>query len=201
MLAINAKRLAPALLVAATLSLSGLTCSSAAIAQTATTAQAEDPAAVLAARDYLEAIGYRSRVEAKLAPLAKTKMALKIMLKREPILEDAVAKTYAARLTAQELRDAGKFFRSATGALYFSFNIEMNSNPYVNAEIYRTEVAKRFNPQQRAEVFAYVSSAVGQKMQRLLPDLVKAEREASDEWGAQTQKAIDQAIRTGEEVS
>ena len=55
MLALYAKRLAPAFVVVATLSLSGVTCSSAAIAQTASAAQAEDSDAVLAARDYLQA--------------------------------------------------------------------------------------------------------------------------------------------------
>ena len=77
----------------------------------------------------------------------------------------------------------------------------MNTNPYTTPEIYRNEVAKRFTVQQRAEVFAYVSSSVGKKMQRLMPELVKAEHDAADAWGHDTQQDIDRAVRAGEEVS
>ena len=200
MLAVHAKRLAPALFAVATLALSAPVFVSAAVAQTANTAQEESPV-VLAARDYLQATGYRPRLEARLAPIAKSKVALKIMIEHVPAMEDQVVKIYAARFSAEELREAGKFFRTATGVLYFNFNTEMNTNPYTTAEIYRNEVAKRFTVQQRAEVFAYVSSSVGQKMQRLLPELLKAENEAAAAWGHDTQKDIDRAIRAGEEVS
>ena len=200
MLAPHAKRLAPALFAVATLALSAPVFVSSAVAQTANTAQEESPA-VLAARDYLQATGYRPRLEAKLAAIAKSKVALKIMVEHVPAMEDQVVKIYAARFSAEELREAGKFFRTATGVLYFNFNTEMNTNPYTTAEIYRNEVAKRFTAQQRAEVFAYVSSSVGKKMQRLLPELVKAENDAAAAWGYDTQKDIDRAIRAGEEVS
>jgi hypothetical protein len=201
MLAMYAKRLAPALVVVATLSLSGVTHPSAAITQTATTAQADDSAAVLAARDYLQATGFKSRFEAKLPTMAKSKIALKIILEREPVLENEVAKIYAARYTAEEVREASKFYRTATGTLYFSFNVEMNDNPYTTPEIYRSEIAKRFNPQQRAEVFAYVSTGIGQKMIRTIPDVAKATKEAAEQWGRQTQEAVDRAVHAGEDVS
>jgi hypothetical protein len=198
MLPVSAKRLAPALFAVATLFLSAPAFSGAAVAQTV--AQ-EDSPALLAAREYLQATGYKSRTEARFAAVAKTKIALKIMVEREPLLETQEAKIYAARLTAEELREMAKFFRTATGTLYFNFNIEMNSNPYATAEIYRNEVAKRFTVQQRAEVYAYVSSSAGRKMSQVLPDLIKAEREAGDQWGQETQQEIDRAIRAGEEVS
>jgi hypothetical protein len=201
MLAMHAKRLAPALVVVATLSLSALTHPSAAIAQTATTAQADDSAAVLAARDYLQATGFKSRFEANLPTMAKSKIALKIILEREPVLENDVAKIYAARFTAEELREASKFYRTASGNLYFNFNVEINTNPYVTPEIYRSEIAKRFSPQQRAEVFAYVSTGIGQKMIRTISDVVKATKEAAEQWGRETQEAVDRAVRAGEDVS
>jgi hypothetical protein len=201
MLALYAKRLAPAFVVVATLSLSGVTCSSAAIAQTATAAQAEDSDAVLAARDYLQATGFSSKFAAKLPALVPNKMGLKLALQRVPVLENEIAKVYAARFTAEELREAGKFYRTATGTQYFDFNIEMNANPYTTQEIYRSEIAKRFSSSQRAEVFAYLKADVGQKMSRMLPDVLKATREAAEEWGRQTEKAIDRAVRIGDDVS
>ena len=130
MLALYAKKLAPAFVVLATLSLSGFTCSSAAIAQTATAAQAEDSDAVLAALDYLQATRLRPKFEAKLPALLPNKMGLKIALQRVPALEIEVAKIHAARFTAEELREASKFYRTAAGTLYFDFNIEMNADPY-----------------------------------------------------------------------
>lgn len=201
MLALYAKRLAPAFVVVATLSLSGVTSSSAATAQTATAAQAEDSDAVLAALDYLQAIRFRSTFEAKLPALVPNKIGLKIALQQVPALENEVAKIHAARFTAEELREASKFYRTAAGTQYFNFNIEMNTNPYTTAEIYRSEVAKRFSPSQRAEVFAYLKTDIGQKMARIVPDLVKATKEAGDQWGRQTQEVIDRALRTGEGVS
>lgn len=201
MLALYAKKLAPAFVVLATLSLSGLTCPGAAIAQTATAAQAEDSDAVLVALDYLQATRFRSKFEAKLPALLPNKTGLKIALQRVPALENEIAKIHAARFTAEELREASKFYRTAAGALYFDFNIEMNANPYTTPEIYRSEIAKRFSSSQRAEVFAYLQTGIGQKMVRLVPDMVKATREAGDEWGRQTQKVIDRALRTGDDVS
>ena len=40
----------------------------------------------------------------------------------------------------------------------------MNTNPYTTPEIYRSEIAKRFSSSQRAEVFAYLKTDVGQKI-------------------------------------
>jgi hypothetical protein len=201
MLALFAKRLAPAFVVVATLALSGATSSSPATAQTATEAPVEDSDAVLAAREFLQATGFRPKFEAKLPALLPNKAGLKIALEREPVLENEIAKIYAAHFTAEELREAGKFYRTAAGALYFDFNIEMNANPYTTPEIYRSEVAKRFSPSQRAEVFAYLRASVGQKMGRVLPDIMKATKEAAEQWGRQTQEAIDRAARTGADVS
>ena len=201
MLALFAKRLAPAFVVVATLSLSGATSSGPATAQTASTAQAEDSDAILAARDYLQATRFRSKFEAKLPALVPSKAGLKIALERVPALENEIAKIYAARFTAEELREASKFYRTAAGTQYFDFNIEMNANPYTTPEIYRSEIAKRFSPSQRAEVFAYLSASVGQKMVRVLPDVMKAIKEAADQWGRQTQEAIYRAVRTGADVS
>jgi hypothetical protein len=196
----HAKRLAPALVAVAALSLSAVA-SSAEIAQPAAMAQAQEPAAILAARDYLLAVGHKSRIEARITAIATTQTSLKIMMEREPLLEEQVAKGYAALFTAEELREAGKFFRTASGAKYFNFNIEMNTNAYTTADVYRNEVAKRFTPQERAEIFAYISSALGKKMQRVLPELVKVEKEAAEQWGVETQKEIDRALRAGERVS
>ena len=122
MLAIYAKRLAPAFVVVATLSLSGVTSPTAAIAQTATAAQAEDSDAVLAARDYLQATRFISKFQAKLPLLVPNKIGLKIALQRLPLLENEIAKIYAARFTAEELREASKFYGTATGVQYFDFN-------------------------------------------------------------------------------
>jgi hypothetical protein len=201
MLALYAKRFAPAFVVVATLSLSGLTSPSAAIAQTATAAQAEDSDAVLAARDYMVATRFTPKFAAKLPALIPNKTGLKIALQRVPVLENEIAKIHAARLTADELREASKFYRTAAGAKYFDFNIEMNANPYTTAEIYRSEVAKRFSPSQRAEIFAYLNAGVGQKMTRMLPDVLKAIRDAVEQWGRETDKAIGRAARTGADVS
>ncbi len=201
MLAMHSKRLAAAFIVVATLSLSGVTGSSTAIAQTVTTPEETDSPALLAARDYLQATGFKSRFEAKFPMMATSKIALKILVEREPVLENEVAKIYATRFTAEELRDASRFYRTATGTMYFNFNVEMNTNPYVTPEIYRSEIAKRFSSQQRAEVFAYVSTAVGQKMARILPDLVKVTKEAAEQWGRETQQAVDRAVSAGEDVS
>jgi hypothetical protein len=201
MLALFAKRLVPAFVVVATLSLSGVTTSSPVTAQTATAAQAEDSDAVLAARDYLQATSFRSKFEAKLPALIPNKMGLKIALERVPVLENEIAKIYAARFTAEELREASKFYRTAAGALYFDFNIEMNTNPYTTPEIYRSEIAKRFSSSQRAEVFAYLKTDVGQKMGRIVPEVVKATKEAGEQWGRETEKAIGRAVRTGADVS
>lgn len=201
MLALYAKKLAPAFLVIATLSLSGVTCSSAAIAQTATAAQAEDSDAVLAARDYMQATRFTPKFAAKLPALIPTKTGLKIALQRVPVLENEIAKIHAARFTAEELREASKFYRTAAGALYFDFNIEMNANPYTTAEIYRSEIAKRFSLSQRAEVFAYLQTGIGQKMGRIQPDVAKAIREAAEQWGRETEKAIGRAVHTGADVS
>ena len=200
MLALYAKKLAPAFVVVATLYLSGLT-TSAAIAQTATAAQAEDSAAVLAALDYLQATRFRPKFEAKLPALVPNKTGLKIALQQVPALENEIAKIHAARFTAEELREASKFYRTAAGTLYFDFNIEMNANPYTTPEIYRSEIAKRFNSAQRAEVFAYLKTGIGQKMIRMVPDMVKATKEAGDQWGRQTQEVINRALRTGGDVS
>ncbi len=131
MLALFAKRLAPAVVMVATLFLFGVTWSSAAISQTATAAQAKDSDAALAARDYLQATRFGSKFEAKLPALVPTKRGLKIALQRVPVLENEIAKVYAARFTAEELRAASKFYGTATGAQYFDFNIEMNANPYI----------------------------------------------------------------------
>ncbi len=201
MLAIYLKRLAPALLTVATLSLSGVTCLSAALAQTATTVQEEDTPAVLAAREYLQAIGYKSALEARIAAAARTKVALKILLEREPLLENQEVKIVAARFTAEELRETSTFQRSATGALYRNFNREMSANAFATPEIYRSEIGKRFTAEQRALVFNYLSSPVGQKWQRILPDIVKAEKEIGARWDRETQEAIQQAVRSGEEAS
>jgi hypothetical protein len=201
MLATCAKRLTPALLAVAALSLSAVTCSSAAIAQSATTVQPAEPAAVLAAREYLRAIGYKTFVEAKIAAVARTKIAFKILLEREPILEDQEAKIIAAHFTAEELRETSKFQSSATGALYRTFNREMSANPFTTPEIYRSEIAKRFTSEQRAVVFSYVSSSVGKKWQLVQADLTKAEKEIGEQWDRQTQEAIEQAVRTGQEAS
>jgi hypothetical protein len=201
MLALFAKRLAPAFVVVATLSLSGVTSSSPATAQTATAAQAEHSDAVLAALDYMQATRFRSRSEAKFAALIPNKMRLKIALQRLPVLENELAKIYAARFTAEELREASKFYRTVAGALYFDFNIEMNANPYTTAETYRSEAAKRFSSSQRAEVFAYLQTDIGQKMIRMVPDVVKASKEAGEQWDRQTQEAIGRAVRTGGDVS
>ena len=201
MLALYAKRFAPAFVVVATLSLSGLTCSSAAIAQTAAAAQAEDSDAVLAARDYMVATRFTPKFAAKLPALIPTKSGLKIALQRVPVLENEIAKIYVERFTAEELREASKFYRTAAGAQYFDFNIEMNANPYTTAEIYRSEIAKRFSLSQRAEVFAYLKAGVGQKMGRIQSDIVKAIREAAEQWGRETEKAIGRAARTGADVS
>lgn len=197
----HAKRFAPALLAVAILSLSAVASLSAEIAQPAATAQAQEPAAIQAARDYLLAIGHRSRIEARISVIAKTETSLKIMLKREPLLEEQLAKSYAELFTTEELRQASTFFRTASGAKYFNFNIEMNNNPYATGDVYRNEVAKRFTVQERAEVFAYVSSALGQKMQRLLPELLKVERGAAEQWDVETQKEIARALHAGERVS
>jgi hypothetical protein len=48
-------------------------------------------------------------------------------------------------------------------------------------EIYRSEIAKRFTPEQRTVVFTYVSSSVGKKWQRMLPDIAKAEKEVGEQ--------------------
>jgi hypothetical protein len=196
----TAKRLAPALLAVATLTLFNMTCLRPALAQTATAAQPDDVDTVLAAREYLKAIDYRSITEAKIATVARTKTALKIMLEREPLLENQEAKIIAARFTAEELRESSKFQRTVTGSLFRNFNRDMSS-PFVTTEIYHSEIAKRFTAQQRAEVFNYLNSAVGQKWRKLMPELTKAEQEIGEEWGQQTQKAIDEAVRTGQELS
>lgn len=201
MLAILAKRFAPALLAVATLSLSGFTFSNASLAQSAPTVQALDPAATLAARDFVQAIGFKSSFEAKLPAVARNKIALKVMLEHEPKLEEQVANVYAARFTADELRAAGTFYRTTTGTLYAAFNREIAANPYATPEIVRAEIAKRFTSQQRGEVFTYLSGGVGKKMIGILPDLLKAEKEVTEQWGRSTQEDVDRAVRAGEEVS
>jgi hypothetical protein len=200
MLPIYAKRWAPAFFAVAALFLSAPAFVSAAVAQTVKIAQ-EDTPAVVAAREYLQATGFKSRMERQFTAIAKTKIALKVMMEREPILEAQEAKIYAASFTAEELREAAKFFRTAAGTLYFNFNIEMNSNPYATPEVIRNEVAKRFTAQQRAEVFAYQGSSLGRKMQQVVPEVIKAERSLTEQWGQETQQEIDRAIRAGEEVS
>jgi hypothetical protein len=47
--------------------------------------------------------------------------------------------------------------------------------------IYRSEIAKRFTSEQRAVVFTYLSSSVGKKWRRMLPDIAKAEKEVGEQ--------------------
>ena len=197
MLATYSKRLAAALIVVATLSLTAG--SSVTVAQTAENEPQSAP--LVAARDYLQATGFRARFEAKFPDMVQSKIALKILVEREPILENEVAKIYAGNFTVEELRDASKFYSTSTGTMYFNFNVEMNTNPLVTPEIYRSEVAKRFSSQQRAEIFAFSSTAVGQKMARLVPSLAKIIKNAAEQWGRETQQVIDRAVRAGEGVS
>jgi hypothetical protein len=197
MLATYSKRLAAALIVVATLSLTAG--SSVTVAQTAENEPQSAP--LVAARDYLQATGFRARFEAKFPDMVQSKIALKILVEREPILENEVAKIYAGNFTVEELRDASKFYSTSTGTMYFNFNVEMNTNPLVTPEIYRSEVAKRFSSQQRAEIFAFSSTAVGQKMARLVPSLAKVIKNAAEQWGRETQQVIDHAVRAGEGVS
>ena len=77
----------------------------------------------------------------------------------------------------------------------------MSANPFTTPDIYRSEIGKRFTPEQRALVFNYVSSPVGQKWQRMLPDITKAEKEVGAQWDRETQEAIERAVSAGEEVS
>jgi len=191
------KRLAAALIAVAILSLTAGP--SVTVAQSAESEP--QSAALVAARDYLQATGFRSKFEAKFPAMVQSKIALKILVEREPILENEVAKIYAATFSAEELRDASKFYSTSTGTMYFNFNVEMNTNPLVTAEIYRSEVAKRFSSQQRAEVFAFSSTAVGQKMARVVPSLAKVIKDAAEQWGRETQQVIDRAARAGEGVS
>ena len=90
MLALFAKRLVPAFVVVATLSLSGVTASSP-VRANSTAAQAEHSDAVLAARDYLQATSFRSKFEANF-PHNPKQMRLKIALDRVPVLENEIAK-------------------------------------------------------------------------------------------------------------
>jgi uncharacterized protein DUF2059 len=160
-----------------------------------------DSAATLAVRDFLQAIGFKYSFEAKLPVVARNKIALKVMLEHEPKLEEQVANVYAARFTADELRAAGTFYRTATGTLYATFNREIAANPYATPEIVRAEIDKRLTSQQRGEVFTYLSGGAGKKMIGILPDLLKAEKEVTEQWSRSTQEDVDRAVRAGEEVS
>jgi hypothetical protein len=196
MLAKYAQRSVRALLVVAMLSPLSL---SRAVA--APVAPAETTDAVVAARDFLQAVDYKAKTEAKITALAQTKVALQIMLEREPVLEDRVARLYAEYFTSDELREATKFHHSATGALYRDFNRDMNANPFTTPEIYRNEIAKHFTPAQRAEVSSYVSGGIGRKMFRMAPGLIKAEQKLGEQWGRETQEIINRAVRAGAQVS
>ena len=110
------------------------------------------------------------------------------MLEHEPKLEEQVANVYAARFSADELRAAGAFYRTTTGTLYATFNRGIAANPYVTPEIVRAEIAKRFTTQQRGDVFTYLSGGVGKKMIGILPDLLKAGKEVTEQWGAAPKK-------------
>jgi len=208
--AMYAKRLAAALVVVASLSLSAEAYLSSAFAQTAGTATTEDSARVIAAREFLEAIGFKSNLDAKFPAVAGRiadsnpglrytnidvrQVVLKILQQSEPDLEDQVAKLYATNFTTEELDKARDFYRTETGVLYSRFNREMNASPYTTPEIMRSEVGKRFSPEQRAEVFNYLRDGVGQKMLRMLPDLLKAEKELTSRWGHKADEAIGRAV-------
>jgi hypothetical protein len=201
-----------ALIITATLFAPALSNSSPAIAETPAVVQDADT--VAAAQNLLQTMGFKTNLQPlfatfadrmKLAvaadpglrntPLDVRQLALQLCHQSEDELLADVAKYYATRFTADELRAAQVFYASPVGALFLDFNREQAAGP-ATRESASSAFVKRFAADQRTAIVRFLSGEVGQKMLRLQPELSTKIKEIAGEWGLKIGFDLERAIRS-----
>ena len=199
-----------ALIITATLFAPALSNSSPAIAETPAVVQDTD--AVAAAQNLLQTLGFKTTLQPlfatfadriKLAvaadpalrstPLDVRQLTLQLCHQSEDDLIADVARYYATRFTADELRAAQTFYASPVGALFLDFNREQLTSAGESAS---SAFVRRFSADQRTAIVRFLSSEVGRKMLRLQPELKTKIKEIAGEWGLKIGFDIERAIRS-----
>ena len=201
-----------ALIITATFFAPACSNSSPAIAETPAVVQ--DTGAVAAAQNLLQTMGFKTNLQPlfatfadriKLAvaadpalrntPLDVRQLTLQLCHQSEDDLLADVAKYYATRFTADELRETEAFYASPAGKLFLDFNREQATGP-ATRESASSEFVKRFTADQRLAFVRHLGSAVGQKYVRLQPELKTKIKEIAGEWGLKIGFDIERAIRS-----
>lgn len=205
-----------ALIITATLLAPALSNPSRAMAETREVAQNIDAETVAAAEQLLQVMRMKTVLQPLIATLAERlklaaaadpalrntridvrKLALQLGHEREDALLTDVAKYYATRFTADELRAASAFYGSEAGTLFLEFNREKPASP-ATRESASAAFVSRFTVNQRAVIVGYLGSAVGQKFARLMPELKAKTGQIAGEWGLKIGYDIERSIRSGQ---
>jgi hypothetical protein len=211
----TASGLKSALVITATLIAPALASSSVAIADIQPVVQNVDTGAVVAAQNLLQTMKFKTILEPifegmaermKLAaatdptlrnsPLDVRQLALQLCHQRVDDLVTDIAKYYATRFAADELREASAFYDSEAGMLFSEFNREQLTKP-TTRESASAEFVKRFTDEQRGQIVRYLTSAVGQKFLHFQPELKQKLVEIAGEWGLKIGLDVEHAIRSG----
>jgi hypothetical protein len=190
-------RPSPRSFICALLAVAVLASPSVATAQSSTQ---QHKSAIEAAQEFLRASGFVSFMEARFPVIAESfkkaaendpvplystvdvrLLALKLMKQREADLMSNMAELYAARFTAEELKQASMFYGSDMGARFVNFNRELASQNGDPAN-FPGEIAKRFSAAERSQIMTFLTSAVGQKFLRYNPEIQKAARKIGIVW-------------------
>jgi hypothetical protein len=201
-----------ALIITATLFAPALSTSSPALAETPAVVQEADT--VAAARNLLQTMGFKTNLQPlfatfadrmklavaadpalRNAPLDVRQLALQLCHQSEDDLFADVARYYATRFTADELREAEAFYASPVGALFLDFNRQQLTSP-ATRESASSAFVKRFSADQRTAIVRYLNGTVGQKMLRLQPELSTKIKEIAGEWGLKIGFDLERAIRS-----
>lgn len=201
-----------ALIITATLFAPALSNASPALAETPAVVQDAD--AVTAAQNLMQAMGFKTTLQPLFAtladrmrlavaadpalrgtPLDVRQLTLQLCNQGEDDLLADVAKYYATRFTADELRGAQTFYASPVGALFLAFNREQLAGP-ATRESASSAFMQRFTADQRLAIVRFLSGDVGQKMLRLQPELTTKIKEIAGEWGLKIGFDIERAIRS-----
>ena len=201
-----------ALIIAATFFVPVLSNASPALAETPAVVQDAD--AVAAAQNLLQTMGFKTNLQPlfvtfadrmKLAvaadpalrntPLDVRQLALQLCHQSEDDLFTDVARYYATRFTADELRETEAFYASPAGKLFLDFNREQAAGP-ATRESASSAFVKRFSADQRTAIVRHLGSAVGQKYVRLQPELTTKIKEIAGEWGLKIGFDLERTIRS-----
>ena len=124
-------------------------------------------------------------------------LALQLCHQREDDLIADIAKYYATRFTAEEMREVSTFYASEAGTLFLEFNQEQLKNPPTR-ESASSAFTRRFSADQRTAIVNYLRSAVGQKALHLEAELKKKIGEIAGERGLKIGFDIERALRNSQ---